>query len=280
MKILFIIFGLAANLLFVTHVSAAPTMVHSHSIEVVVDCVDEALEAIQRLGGHNINMNVSTVPMWGREPIRRADVTRRVNASEYRWAQQLIRSLGTVTFESESARNVEQSINDLRLRINSADGEFGRISQMMAESDNLTTLIMLDSRLSEIAWTRDNMIGSLNALMAESGTALLTIHLAEEMGVFVPPPEPTFYERITSSFFGSLLFMRNTFANFTVFVAYALIPAIILSLFALIAFKLARRILKFAVLPWQKTGAEPITIPESEKICHVVGCKETGPEDE
>lgn len=244
MKILFVILGVAANLLFFMYVSAEPPLVQTHNIEIVVECVDAAMEVINSLGGHNLNVDVRTIPGRGMEPFRLADVTRRVGASEYRQAQQILRLLGTVTFESESARNVEASINDLRISINSATGEFERISQMMAQSDNLQTLIALDNRLSQIAWHRDSLLGSLNLLLAESGTALLTISLAEEMGVFLPPPEPRFLERMAASFFGSLRFIRQTGEGFVVFIAYALIPAAILSLFALLVFAAIKRVLR------------------------------------
>lgn len=251
MKKIIVVFGILANVIFFTYVSAEPPlpMVQTHTINIVVDCVDEAVYAIQGLGGHNISMNVMTIPVHGMEPIRNAEITRRVHASEYRRAQQLIRSLGTVAFESESARNVESQIVDLHLSINSANNEFERISAMMAASDNLQTLIVLDNRLSDISRNRDRLIGSLSALLAESGTALITINISEEMGMFVLPPEPLFGERIYASFFGSLRFLRATAEVFVVFVAYTFVPAVLLLVLAFVVYRLVKITGRFA---WHK----------------------------
>ena len=230
MRSFFVILGFAANMLFFANVYAAPHLVQTHDINIVVECVDEALEAISRLGGHNLHMDVTAFEQLGLNPIRQAEIIRRIDASEYRMAQNLLRSLGTVTSESESARNVGSDISDLQLRINSASGEFDRISHMMAESDSLHMLIALESRLSDITRSRDSLIGSLNVLLAESGTALISIHLAEDMGVFVPPPGPSFGARISASFFGSWNVTLLILQGIVLFIAYALIPAIFLSL--------------------------------------------------
>ena len=228
MKSFFAILGLAANLLFFTYVHAEPHLVQTHSIGIVVDSVDDALEAIGRLGGHNLHLDVFSIEWPGMDPVTQAEIIRRVDGTEFRSAQQVLRSLGEVTFEHESARNVGGEISDLQLMIQSASGEFDRISYMMAASDTLSMLIALDTRLSEISWQRDFLIGSLNVLMAESGSAVLTISLAEDIGVFVPPPGPTFGERVSGSFFGSWRAVVNIAQGFAIFVAYAFIPAILL----------------------------------------------------
>ena len=241
MKILFAMFGLVANVLFFSYVHAEPPLVQTHNINIVVDCVDDALYAIRGLGGHNLHMDISTFPGHGMDPVRQAEIIRRVDASEYRQAQQVLRGLGTVTFEGESARNVGAEISDLQLRINAATGEFDRISDMLLESDTIQMLIALDSRLSEIATQRDNLVGALNVLMAESGSAVLTIHLAEDMGVFVPPPGPGFGERVSGSFFGSWNVVVQIAEGFAIFVAYAFIPAIFLSVLLFFPLRAAYR---------------------------------------
>ena len=252
MKIIFAILGLTANILFFSYVYAGPHLVQMHNINIVVECVDEALEVISGLGGYNLQMDVSTFEWSDMNPTRQAEVVRRVDASEYRLAQQLLRSLGTVTFEGESARNVGGDISDLQLRINSATGEFERISHMMSESDSLQMLITLDSRLSDIAWQRDSLIGSLNMLLAESGSAILTIHLAEDMGVFVPPPGPSFGERISASFFGSWNVTTQIAQGIVVFLVYAFIPAIVLSSLFFPIRAIFRVLNRRRILAWQK----------------------------
>ena len=230
MKTFFAILGLAANLLFFTYVHAEPMLVQTHNINIVVDSVDDALGVIQGLGGHNLQMDVSTVERHNMNPIRQAEIIRRVDASEYRRAQETLRSLGIVTSESESARNVGGEISDLQLRIQAATGEFDRISHMLRASDSIEMLIALDSRLSQIAMHRDDLVGSLNFLMAESGSALLMINLAEDMGVFVPPPGPGFGERVSGSFFGSWNVVVQIAEGLAIFIAYAFIPAVLLSI--------------------------------------------------
>lgn len=256
MKNLFVLLGLVANVFFFSYVYANPHLVQTHSINIVVDCVDEALEVIRGLGGHNIHMDMSTFPGHGMDLVRQAEIIRRVDASEYRRAQQILRSLGTVTFEGESARNVRSEISDLQLRINAATGEFDRISYMMSKSNTIQMLIALDERLSEIAWHRDGLIGSLNLLLAESGSAVITIHLAEDIGVFVPPPGPGFGERVSGSFFGSWNVVVQIAESLAIFIAYAFIPAIFLSVlfFPLRAVYRAvtRNREKSRILAWQR----------------------------
>ena len=279
MRAFFTILGLAANILFFSHVYAAPHLVQTHNIDIVVDSVDDALEAIRRLGGHNLQMYMSTVERYGMTPVRQAEIIRRVDASEYRRAQEILRSLGTVTSEGESARNVGGEISDLQLRIQAATGEFDRISYMLMVSDTIEMLIALDTRLSEIAWQRDNLVGALNVLMAESGSAVITIHLAEDMGVFVPLPGPSFGERVSGSFFGSWNVVVRIAEGLAIFIAYAFIPSIILTLlfFPLrAAYKVVNRNReKLRILAWQKyyaanTKAAPSvgSVPANNKTSH------------
>ncbi|MCL2839135.1 MAG: DUF4349 domain-containing protein [Defluviitaleaceae bacterium] len=197
-----------------------------HMIELEVECLDTAIEIIRELNGFNLDVSVFTTEQHGRE-VRRANFTRRVDAWAFRHVQEILRELGEVTSESESAQHLGAQIMDVDVRIAAISQEIERLNLMMAASDSLDILIMIDAHLSGVMRDRDSLIGTRNLLLSQANNPVINIQLHEIPEDMPVPVPPTFGSRIVGSFMTSFHGLQRISANLLVFIVRVSIPLVI-----------------------------------------------------
>jgi len=173
-----------------------------HNIHITVDCLYAAMGVVNALPGHNLDSTVNLYPCC-----RRATFRRRVDARHFRYVQDVLRGLGEVEHESESAIHLAASLVDLDVRIAVLDQELERLAAMMEGSTTLGVLIAVNARISDVSRDRESLVGHRNVVLTDAGSAMLNITLSEI------PPEPErvapvgFWQRVSDNFMSSA---RNT----------------------------------------------------------------------
>jgi len=230
----------ALTILLTTPVSAQDRpFKQTHSIEIEVECMDTATEIIRGLNGYNLDSSIFLHEQFGRTPQRRANFTRRVDAFAFRHVQEVLRSLGEVISEHEHAQFLGAHIMDVDARLEAISQEIDRLTLMMAASDSLDVLITIDSRLSQLIWERNGLIGRRNVLNSQVQSPVITIRLFEAQEELPEPEQQGFGSRVGERFSAS---WRNTLrgaGNLLVFLIRISIPlvlicgAVVISIFVL-----------------------------------------------
>jgi hypothetical protein len=256
---------LAAGMVFAQPVLAAERrMQQNYTIEVTVECLNTAIEALRGLAGHNLHSGVTYVEPHTGLPLRQAFYTRRVENWAFRHVQAVLRELGEVTFESEHARHLGAELAGLETRLAVLSREVERLSIMMAASTTLDVLIAIDNRISQVTWERNHLTGRRNQLMAESQSTLMQIRFVEETE-YIRPEEPGFGRRVADSFLGSWNGLLRTGGNLVVFFVRVSIPLTLWVVLGSVALLITYRATKKRTV--KKAGgeaAEPIEGAESD----------------
>jgi len=193
-----------------------------YTINIQVECIDTAIDIIRQLPGYNLDSSAN-FDRWHRS----MEFRRRVSGDNFRYVQEILRGLGEVTFESESAAHLGTRIMDLDLRIAALNQELERLTTMMATSTTLEVLIAVNDRLSTVSRNRDELIGQLNVLQVESQGSIIHIYMFENLP-YAPPPTPdSFRSRIADRFGSSIRNTRATTETFLVGVVGLALPLLI-----------------------------------------------------
>ena len=198
-----------------------------HSIQMMVECLDTAMEIIRGLNGYNLDSSVflNESAIHGAE--RWAHFTRRVDYWAFRHVQEALRDMGEVLEESENAYFLGAQIVEANVRIIALTQEIERLSLMMAGSDSLDVLIAIDWRLSEVTWERNRVIGTRNVLIAQAASPIIDIWLYETPGGRPEIAPPRFGTRIADNFTASWRATRIATGHLLVFMARVSVPVLV-----------------------------------------------------
>lgn len=197
-----------------------------HTIEIEVECIEAAADIIRELNGYNLESNMFLHEPVGWSPQRRATFVRRVDAWAFRQVQEELRAMGDVLSESENAVFLGPMIMDTEARLAAISQEIDRLTVMMAASDNLQVLIAIESRLSQVTWERNGLVGRHNVLMAQAASPVINIWLVETPGDRPVPVPLGFGRRIADRFSNSWSSTLSAAAGFLVFLIRVSMPVL------------------------------------------------------
>jgi len=220
----------AAVLIFVPLTAEARQLGRHYTIDIEVECLDEARAAIAELAGFNVDSSAS-LREDGVHTQRTARYTRRVDDWAFRHSQEVLRGLGDVIMESENARYLGAEIADINTRLLVLGQEIDRLQVMMAASTTLEVLIAVNDRLTWVVRDRDALVGRRNLLLAEAGSVVVHINLIEQTEV-LPSAEPwTFGQEVAASFVHSWDETLFYGGEVLVFLSRVLLPLVLVGIF-------------------------------------------------
>lgn len=225
---------LAAMLIFIFPIAVqARDISRNHSIEIEVECIDEARKIINELNGFNLNSYVGQ---------NHANFTRRVDDWAYRHTQEVLRGLGEVIYEQENAQHLGAEIFGLNTRFAVISTEMERLTLMMAASDTLDVLIAINDRLSNVSRDRDEISGRRNVLLTQASSPIIHISLTQTREDMPPLDPKTFGERVSESFLNSWENTRRVTENLLVFATRFSVPfAIWIAFIVIVMFAATRK---------------------------------------
>lgn len=104
-----------------------------------------------------------------------------------------------VTSSSESAQDVTLEYVDTEAKITALETEQTRLLELLAEANNLTAILQIEERLSEVTYELERYSSQLRTL--ENQVSYSTVHLSiREVEVLTPTEDPTVWERISTGF--------------------------------------------------------------------------------
>ncbi len=170
-------------------------------------------------------------------------IVRRVSEADFESAKHILKSLGTVRNESEAVERMTASRLDTMARIKTKSTEYNRLTDILAKTASVDSLIFVENRLSYVTSELD---GLKNMLRSYTAMPTLTIELlanqqqrAEQTGaVQMHVAKQSVWQRAADSFNVSAQLSLMTLASF-VFPIFAAV------LILAILFFVAKLILKF-----------------------------------
>ena len=173
----------------------------TREIETLLAAIDEK---VAELGGYVESRNVRMGS--GSDSNRSATLTVRIPADKLDAFTKHVTSVSNVTATSESAEDITLNYVATESKKKALEAEEERLLALIDKAANLTELLQLEKRLTEVRTDLEQVTSQLKVYdnLVDYGTVNLDITEVKE---YTPVEEPGFWERITTGFANS---MRNT----------------------------------------------------------------------
>lgn len=170
---------------------------------------DAAVTALERLasslGGFVESSNVSGNTNWQPDGTTRivdrwADYVLRVPSNRFQEAVNQAGDLGSVTSSGTSVENITSQFTDQEARKHSLEVQEERLLDMLGKAENIDTLIMLESRLSEVRYEIESIERQLRNWQNQVDYSTISVNL-QEVAVYTPTAavQRSFGERMDNS---------------------------------------------------------------------------------
>lgn len=128
-----------------------------------------------------------------------------------------VNTSANVTSSSESAKDVTLDYVDTEAKITALETEQARLLELLAEAENLTAILTIEERLSEVTYQLERHATRLRELSNLVDYA--TVHLSiREVEVLTPVEEPTVWQRISTGFNGTVTDLGENLTDLFVWV--------------------------------------------------------------
>ena len=190
------------------------------------DAVVENLRArVAEFGGYIEQSDLYDAGYYGRSA-RSMNMTARIPADRLDAFLETATENAKVTNRSENTQDITLKYTDMEARVETLEVERDRLMELLAEADNIDSIIALESRLSEIRYELESIKSSLRVYDNQVTYSTVWINL-NEVEVLKETKEATFSERLSSSFKQNLLDLMDTVTDLLIWFLSNL-PAIIL----------------------------------------------------
>lgn len=171
---------------------------------------DAAVAALERmagaLGGFVESSNVTGNTSWQPDGTTRivdrwANYVLRVPSNRFQEAVNQAGNLGSVTGSGTSVENITSQFTDQEARRHSLEVQEERLLDMLGKAENIDTLIMLESRLSEVRYEIEAIERQLRNWQNQVDYSTISVSL-REVAVYTPTAavQRSFGERMGASF--------------------------------------------------------------------------------
>lgn len=170
---------------------------------------DAAVAALERMAGSlggfvessNVTGNTSWQPDGSTRIVDRwANYILRVPSNRFQEAVNQAGNLGSVTSSGSSVENITSQFTDQEARQHSLEVQEERLLDMLGKAENIDTLIMLESRLSEVRYEIESIERQLRNWQNQVDYSTISVDL-QEVAVYTPTAtvQRSFGERMSDS---------------------------------------------------------------------------------
>lgn len=197
---------------------------------------------VAELGGYVESRSVQMGA--GSNDSRYANLTIRIPADKLDAFTKHVSTVGNVTSTTESAEDVTLSYVATESKKKALESEETRLLALIDKAANLTELLQLEKRLTEVRTSLEQVTSQLKVYdnLVDYGTVQLSISEVKE---YTPAEEPGFWERLSTGFSNSLrnagMILQELVIFFVCALPYLAVPALALGVAVLITVIVLRK---------------------------------------
>ena len=154
---------------------------------------------ISALGGYVEQQDVYNGSSRSTHRYRSASMTVRIPAQNLAGFVEQVKDSANVVSYNESQEDVTLTYVSTETRVKALEAQEARLLELMEQAENMTELLEIDARLSEVRYELENVASRLRVLSNQVDYA--TVHLnIEQVKVYTEVEEQTVWQRIGSGF--------------------------------------------------------------------------------
>lgn len=214
-----------------TELPAERKWIITGSMSVETEDMDILLTGVKakaaELGGYIESQDVSNGSSYSGRRYRNAYLTVRIPEGKLSEFTQAVEESGNVTNQSQSAQDVTLQFIDTESRVNTLKTEQTRLMELMAKAENLSDLLEIEARLTDVNYQLESHTSQLRALTNQIDYATIYLNISE-VTKYTPVAKPSFFKRIATGFADNLEGLWEGIQDFLVWLLSSLPTLLVL----------------------------------------------------
>lgn len=211
--------------------------VETDDLELLMADLDQKINV---LGGYVEDQNIHNGSNYASRRYRNANLTIRIPDENVDQFTSEISGLANVVSQNLRREDITLKYVATSSRVTALETEEARLLELLAEADNMTDLLEIEARLTDVRYELENYASQLRLYDNQIDYATIYLNISE-VQEYTPIEEPTFFERIKTTFSNALEDLGNGIVNITVFLVGNSPYILTFGIIALVVFKLKKR---------------------------------------
>lgn len=171
---------------------------------------------INALGGYVEDQNIHNGSNYASRRYRNANLTIRIPDEKVDTFTSEISGMANVVSQNLRREDITLKYVATSSRVTALETEEDRLLELLAEADNMTDLLEIEARLTDVRYELENYTSQLRLYDNQIDYATVYLNISE-VQEYTPVEEPTFLERIKTTFSTALEGLGDGIVNITVF---------------------------------------------------------------
>lgn len=214
------------------------------NMDVETEDLDTLLEdldtRIRECEGYVEDQNLHNGSNYSTHRYRSANLTVRIPAQQVDAFTGSISGLANVTSQNLIREDITLQYSATANRVAALETEEARLLELLAEAETMADLLEIEARLTDVRYELENFASQLRLYDNQVDYATVYLYISE-VQEYTPVEDPTFLERIQSTFSDSLEGLGDGVVDITVFLVGNSPYLLVFGLLAFVLFRLAKR---------------------------------------
>ena len=232
----------------VTQVPTERKWIVTMDISAETEDLDALLEALNQeigsLGGYVEGQNIYNGSAYASRRYRSASLTVRIPAAKADQFADNMAGIANVVRSNKNLEDITLTYVSTESRVKALQTEEARLLELMAQAENMSDLLEIEGRLTEVRYQLENYTSRLRVYDNQVDYATIYLNL-EEVQEYTPVAERTVWQRITEGFAGNLKGLgedlTDVFVWFVTSLPYLVVWAVVIAVAVVLLKKLRRK---------------------------------------
>ena len=195
---------------------------------------------ISNFGGYVEDQNIHNGSNYASHRYRSANLTVRVPAEKVEQFTGSVSGIANVTSQNLNREDITLQYVATSSRVTALETEEARLLELLAEAETMSDLLEIEARLTDVRYELENFASQLR--LYDNQVDYATVYLfISEVQEYTPVEEPTFFERIRTTFSDALEGLRDGIVDITVFLVGNSPYLLVFGILGIVIFKLTKR---------------------------------------
>ena len=187
--------------------------VETEDLDALMTDLDQKIKA---LGGYVEDQNIHNGSSYATRRYRNANLTVRIPDEKVDQFTDEISGLANVVNQNLRREDITLKYVSTSSRVTALETEEARLLELLAKAENMTDLLEIEARLTDVRYELENHASQLRLYDNQIDYATIYLYI-DEVQEYTPVEDPTFFERIKTTFSDALEGLGDSIVNITVF---------------------------------------------------------------
>lgn len=200
-------------------------------------------EHIADMGGYVEDQRIYNGSNYANRRYRNASLTVRIPAEQVDDFTARVDGIANVVSKEKNLEDITLTYTATESRIKALQTEEARLLELLAEAENMSDLLEIESRLTDVRYELERYTSQLRLYSNQVDFATIYLNL-DEVQEYTPVEEPTLWERISGGFQDSLEGVKEGFVDVFVWLIVASPYLAVFAVLAVISIAVIRKLPK------------------------------------